>query len=69
MMCYKMVPTRREYKDPRYPPMYISPVISVTQSPFVNLFIKIRQIYQLPSPVRLQILVSVSTLLCMVLFH
>lgn len=36
---------------------------------FANLFIKIRQLYQFLSPIRLQIFVSESTLLCIVLFY
>ena len=66
-----MVPTRRDVGSTRTPGtrQFISPVISVTQSPFANLFVKIRQLYQLLCPVRLQVLVSESTLLCTILFH
>ena len=71
MMCLQNGPYtkgRREYKDPRYPPIYIychlCNTIAVCKS-----VLKIRQLYQLLCPVRLQILVSQSTLLCTILFH
>lgn len=59
-----MVPTGTYVGSIRAPP-----IISVTQLRSANLFIKIRQLYQFLSPVRLQTFVSESTLLWIVLFH